>query len=96
MTCPGTPWLPTPIHRQRGGNLTGYGPPRRPAHPPRWPRGRAPLPPQTPVPGGSAATPTRYRPRTRAAPTGDGAAAPPAHEHHAAAHAGEPAPAAAR
>ena len=96
MTYPGTLWLPTPIHRRRGCNLTGRGLPRRPAHPPRRPRGRAPLPPGTSVPGVSAATHTRYRPLTRAAPAGDGAAAPPAHKHHAAAPAGEPALAAAR
>jgi hypothetical protein len=70
--------------------------PRRPAHPPAWPRGRAPLPPETSVPGVSAAAHTRYRPLTRAAPAGDGAAARPAHEHRAAAHAGEPALAATR
>jgi hypothetical protein len=68
--------------------------PRRPAHPPGWPRGRAPLPPGTSVPGVYAAPHTR--PLTRAAPARDRAAAPPAHEHHAAAHAGEPALAAAR
>jgi hypothetical protein len=46
--------------------------------------------------GVSAATHTRYLPLTRAAPAGDGAAARPAHEHRAAAHAGEPALAVAR
>jgi hypothetical protein len=70
--------------------------PRRPAHPPGWPRGRAPLPPGASAPGVSAAPHTRYRPLTRAAPAGDGAAARPAHEHHAAGHAGESALAAAR
>jgi hypothetical protein len=96
MTHPGTQWLPTPIHRRRGGNPTGHGLPRRPARPPRWPRGRAPSPPGASVTGVSAAAHTRYRPLTRAAPAGDGAAAPPAHEHRAAAHAGDPALAAAR
>jgi hypothetical protein len=96
MTHPGTLWLPTPIHRRRGCNLTGRGLPRRPAHPPGWPRGRAPLPPGASVPGVSAAAHTRYRPLTRAAPAGDGAAAWPAHGHRAAAHAGESALAAAR
>ena len=96
MTHPGPPWLPTPIHRRHGCNLTGHGLPRRPAHPPWWPRGRAPLPPAASVPGISAAPHTRYRSLTRAASAGDGAAAPPAHRHHAAAHAAEPAPAAAR
>jgi hypothetical protein len=70
--------------------------PRRPAHPPGWPRGRAPLPPGTSVPGVYAAAHTRYRPLTRAAPAGDGAAARPAYEHRAAERAGEPAPGAAR
>jgi hypothetical protein len=40
-----------------------------------------------------AAPHSRYRPLTRAAPAGDGAAAPPAHGRHAARHAAEPAPA---
>ena len=31
MTHSGTQLLPTPIHRRRGGNLTGHGLPRRPA-----------------------------------------------------------------
>lgn len=44
MTHPGTQWLPTPIHHRRGCNLTGHGLPRRPAHPPRWPRGCGALP----------------------------------------------------
>jgi hypothetical protein len=70
--------------------------PRRPAHPPVWPRGRAPLPPGASVPGVSAAAHTRYRPLTRAAPAGDGAAARPAYEHRAAGHAGESALGAAR
>ena len=96
MTRPGTQPLSTPIHRRRGGTLAGHGLPRRPAHPPRWPFGRAPLPPGTSVAGGSAAAHTRYRPLTRPAPAGDGAAAPPAYGHHVAAHAAEPAPAAAR
>ena len=89
MTHPRTLWLPTPIHRRRGCKLTGRGLSRRPAHSPRWPRGRAPLPPGASVTGVSAATHTRYRPLTRAAPAGDGAAARPAHGHRAAAHAGE-------
>ena len=96
MTHPGTLSLPTPIHRRRGCKLTGRGVPRRPAHPPGWPCGRAPLPPGASVTGVSAAAHTRYRPLTRAAPAGDGAAARPAHEHRAAGHAGESAPAAAR
>lgn len=96
MTCPGMQWLPTPIHRRRGRGLTGHSLPRRPAHPPRWPRGRAPLPPAASVPGVPAAAHTRYHPLARATPAGDGAAAPPAHGHHAAGHAGEPAPGAAR
>jgi hypothetical protein len=75
--------------------------PRRPAHPPGWPRGRAPLPPGALVPGAlvpgvSAAAHTRDRPLTRAAPAGDGAAARPAHGHRCAGHAGESALGAAR
>jgi hypothetical protein len=53
----------------------------------------APVPPGASVPGVSAAPHSRYRPLTRAAPAGDGAAAPPAHGRHAAGHAAEPAPA---
>ena len=96
MTHPGTQCLPTPIHHRRGCNLTGHGLPRRPARPPRWPRGRAPVPPGISAPGVSAAPHSRYRPLTRGVPAGDGAAAPPAHGRHAAGHAAEPAPAPAR
>jgi hypothetical protein len=97
MAHPGTLWLPTPIHRRRGCILTGAAASRA-AQPTRHggPRGRAPSPPGTSMTGVSAVTHTRYRPLTRAAPAGDGAAARPAHGHHAAGRAGEPAPAAAR
>ena len=97
MTHPGTQWLPTPIHPRRGCILTGAAASRA-AQPTRHggPRGRAPLPPGTSVPGVSAVAHTRYRPLTRAAPAGDGAAARPAHGHRAAGHAGEPVPGAGR
>ena len=52
-----------------GGNLTGHGLPCRPARPPRWPPGRAPVPPGTSMPGVPAAAHTRHRPLPRAAPS---------------------------